>query len=707
MRTLARCCLAVFTAGFLACSGAAGPAGTAPGEPASTKPKAEPKTVEVKPFETEELKPRHQAVILGSKPDGKSSVIPLVGSEASVAVDAMWVRVGRGARKTEGGSSEVLLTTAPQNDGRVRVGMYEQFAGGMGPQWRAAVWISSFVASTVLGKDLTDFRFTAENTGYIDGASAGALMTAGFLASLTGEEVAADASMTGIVNPDGTVGPVGGIPHKFAASIKGGKKRVGYPVGQQFDFDMNQRRKVDLVKLARSAGAEAVEIEDVYQAYTLLTGKKLPVPIPVSVGEMALEESVESALQAKYNVWRKTLNDEWSTLTSLRNAGKLPAGLRALADRAAREASEAESLLHQGLMTAAYMRIVDAVVYAATAVAVYQVLDHARQGNIAAARSTLTGFQGTAQATEKALRQVGAMKPKTLGGHLQMLSAFQQGIKGWGFHQFGTDQMQIAQGSLKSLAGRPPATLASDVRAHEKLVHDVIPAVLAIARGVAATQMALEAIEIEGVQGHNYTCPMPNVRRLAESFSSAAAANIKYYESLFVKKAANQYRVPEEKAQIILMRQNPDYLVAFMAFQLRRLPVGVPAKLKSDWGKRSIPWNLGMLAGSILSYFKTSLLISKNYSLRVQINPFTGEPTKVGHQKAFNTMMQNAERKAREHARSALVATGQIPVQARLYYQNARTLRDSKHLADRIRALELYWEASVFSQVAAMLARNG
>src|SRR3990172_1470432 len=118
--------------------------------------------------------------------------------------------------------------TAPQSDGPVRVGMYEQFAGGMGPQWRAAVWISSFVAASMLGKDLTDFRFTAENAGYIDGASAGALMTAGFIASLTGAKIDPSATMTGIVNPDGTVGPVGGIPHKFTASLAAGKKRLGY-----------------------------------------------------------------------------------------------------------------------------------------------------------------------------------------------------------------------------------------------------------------------------------------------------------------------------------------------------------------------------------------------------------------------------------------------------------------------------------------------
>ena len=42
----------------------------------------------------------------------------------------------------------------------------------------------------------------------------------------------------------------------------------------------------------------------------------------------------------------------------------------------------------------------------------------------------------------------------------------------------------------------------------------------------------------------------------------------------------------------------------------------------------------------------------------------------------------------------------------RLHYQNARVLREGGDLGDRLRALELYWLSSVYSQTAVMLARN-
>ena len=99
------------------------------------------------------------------------------------------------------------------------------------------------------------------------------------------------------------------------------------------------------------------------------------------------------------------------------------------------------------------------------------------------------------------------------------------------------------------------------------------------------------------------------------------------------------------------------------------------------------------------------MLISKWYSLGVQNDPITGRPTLVEHEKAFINMLTWAELRARENARAALVATGEIPVQARIRYQQAKVLREGD-LADKLQALDGYWAASVYAQTAVMLARN-
>src|SRR5262249_13755730 len=144
----------------------------------------------------------------------------------------MYVQMG-GTSPATGGMTPVRLATAPNPDRSVQVGVFEEFANGTGSQWRAGVWVSAIVAATVLGKDLTDFTFSATSGGYIDGASASGLMSAGFLAAITGVEIDPAVTMTGIINPDGTIGPVAGIPEKFLGSIEKGKKRLGYPIGMR------------------------------------------------------------------------------------------------------------------------------------------------------------------------------------------------------------------------------------------------------------------------------------------------------------------------------------------------------------------------------------------------------------------------------------------------------------------------------------------
>src|SRR4051812_23989772 len=196
--------------------------GGKPAEPA-------PKVVTYGPLGIKaDAKAPQQAAILGTDEQNHSTVIPLPATLSKAAVDAMYVKM---APPITGGMTPVKLATAPNPDQSVQVGIYEEFAGGTGPQWRAGVWVSAIVAATTLNKDLTDFTFSASSGGYIDGASASGLMAGGFLAAMTGAAVDPTATMTGTINPDGTIGPVGGIPEKFLGSIEKGKKRVRHSDG--------------------------------------------------------------------------------------------------------------------------------------------------------------------------------------------------------------------------------------------------------------------------------------------------------------------------------------------------------------------------------------------------------------------------------------------------------------------------------------------
>ena len=640
----------------------------------------------------DDAKAPNQALILGTDTDGGSTIIPLATGESTVSVDSMWVKMGPPAT---GGSSPVKLITGPNAEGTVRVGMYEEFAGGLGPQWRAGVWLSAFLSSTTLGKDLTDFKFTAEAGGNVDGASASGLMTAGYLAALTGTPIDAEATMTGIINPDGTIGPVGGIPQKFLGSIEKGKKRLGYPIGMRYSVDVNTGESVDLEKLARDNGAKAIEVSDIYGAYELMTGQKLPKPVPVDEKDMELEDEVIAAFEAKYTAWQGEVSKEWDRILELDSAGRLPQGLISLALVARDEVGVAEKLKKQGMTTAAYKHMVDAWIYAASATTTSDILESVQAGDMIGAKAKLHEIEALTNSTETIVRQIGDLRPDTMGGHLQMLSAYEKAIAGLAAYMHSATSADTTRAYLDNLAYMTPEQLAEfDIA--EQTVQYTAPTVLAIARSVANMILALESMEIEGVKSLNYMCSLPNVRRLATSFQSAASANVTYFETLV--------GVKDDTTRNYVAAMEPDYLTAFISANLPKMS-GMPETLKNEWKENSLPWGLMTLASAQLAYFKASTLISKWYSLGVQNDWLTGRATSVEHEKAFMNMLATAERKARENARAASVAAGSIPVQARIAYQNARILREGD-LADKLQALEAYWASSAYSQTAVMLARN-
>lgn len=644
-----------------------------------------------------EAKAPDQALILGTDPRGGATVVPLAGGPSPVALDLLVVRT---APVAVGATSPIALSTTPAAGGTVRVGIFEDTAGGLGPSWRTGVWMAAFVATSALGKDLTDFRFTAEATGHVDGASGSGLMAAGYLASMLGVAVDPTATMTGIINPDGTIGPVGGIPQKLDAAIAAGKRRVGYPIGLGQAQDLATGEPVDVEARAQAAGATAVEVADVYGALELLTGTRLPRPLPVDTDEMALEPAVSTALDERYAAWHLRLADEWTRVLEL-GAGRLPAPVTALVDAAVRRAAQADRLHRAGQAAAAHDQVVEAWIAAASATAIAGVLDLARAGDAAGARARLDELAAGAATVDERLRAIGGEVPTTMGAHLQMMSAFQHALGGWGFRAFTEDQLVAARAALADVPAASRALPATT----EALAAAVTPAVVGVARAVAGATTADEAATIEQVTTLDYTCSLPNVRRLAASFRAAAGANLAYFESLFVAELASQLGMPLEVAKVRVATILPDYLVALMAGGVDELP-GLPAELKRAWGDDSIAWGLFQLAAGEASFFRTSLLVSRFYSLGVDFDPATGRTRAVAQVKAFANMLTWAERRAREHARAAQVATGSIPVQARLHYQIAAGLVDGE-LDDRLAALEHYWAASLFAQTATMLARNG
>jgi hypothetical protein len=684
--------LALFSIAF-ACGG---PKPVAPTAPTSATKNYEPLTIK------KDAKQANQAVILGTDEKNGSTVVPLPVQGSKDTVDAMFVRMG-GGQTPSGGSSPVKLGTGPNADGTVQVGIYEELSGGAGPQWRAGVWVSAFVAANTLGKDLTDFTFSASSGGYIDGASASGLMSAGFLATMTGQKIDPTVTMTGIINPDGTIGPVGGIPEKFKGNLDKGKKRIGYPIGMRWAKSAATGQLVDLVQLAKDNKAEAVEIANVYDAYKFLTGKQLPEPVPVPEADMAIDDDTSKALELKYADWQKKLAKEWDELLKLQQAGRLPAALTVMASFAQSRAEQAEKLHKQGMIAAAYARMLEAWTYAASATDTYDVLVKVQAGDTVGAMSAIGGLDQLDQDTIEVFKKIGAMKPSTMGGHLLMMGSYQAALRAWGYKMFAANAVTGTKRFLSNLAGLDASELSSPEIA-DRVVANVAPTVLLIGRTVAETALASQRMEFESEKSVNYMCSIPNVKRMSTSYQSASAAGIQYFDTLLVQPLAEGAGIPFDTARDRIAMIEPNYLVAFMLSRMSSATEGLPAKLKEQWGEKSLQWNLMSLAASELAYAKSAELVAKYYSLGIKADS-DKRINAVEHEKAFMNMLVSAERTARASARAARIATGAIPVQAKLAYQLARVQREGD-MSDKIDALAGFWTSTAFSQTAVMLARN-
>jgi len=116
-------------------------------------------------------------------------------------------------------------------------------------------------------------RITIYNASYAptssDGPSAGAAMAVGFLAVFRGDRIIRGVAMTGTIEPDGRIGPVGGIPDKVRAAKREGYRLVLVPAGQV------RTPRWNLNELALELNITITEIETIDQAYEFMTGQRL------------------------------------------------------------------------------------------------------------------------------------------------------------------------------------------------------------------------------------------------------------------------------------------------------------------------------------------------------------------------------------------------------------------------------------------------
>jgi uncharacterized protein len=196
----------------------------------------------------------------------------------------------------ENGSGRVFVDTLPLTD------------VDMQGSARLAVKVASALVSSDMRPHLEprncDFFFVVRTTSpMIGGPSAGAIMTIAVISLLENWTLNNNTVMTGMINPDGSIGPIGGIPYKIDAAHSVGATRFLIPKGQMTYTEMVTERQVingitweNTYPVTRNVSEYAqtnynmkvVEVEDINDALLYFTGWTFPVtesPDKITTGD--------------------------------------------------------------------------------------------------------------------------------------------------------------------------------------------------------------------------------------------------------------------------------------------------------------------------------------------------------------------------------------------------------------------------------------
>jgi len=610
-----------------------------------------------------------------SEPDPTPAVEMRQQGEHTVTINALWYATD-GTGTAIGGISPTRITVRPATSpGELRVGFFEEEVGGSGSMWRSAGWTAVTVASQLLGVDPRDYEFSFAVGGSIDGPSAGTYMTVGTLAALRGDNLRDDVAMTGTINPDGTVGPVGGIPQKIAGAAAEGAALVLVPAGQRYDVDGNTGQMVDVVEVGQQLGVEVLEVSTVFDAYAHLTGNALPRPQGAG-GSPQLTPRAFDRTRAKALEWLARYQDARGRVESL------PASILELFQAevlaADETAASADSALQQGLAAVAYGRAVDAAFQMQMWQLVGEVVQRYVNGDIGDAIDYMVATQSVLTEKSAVVDLLSTEQPQSPSDHIALFDAYTNIGRAEGL-------VVLANGTLDSLAQNYELMAEEDVLG--QLAE--ISAYYVLARDFV--QAARDSVDI----GFGYGTPADvdpvRVEAMSELLRRATDANIDYFESTIVNEAANAWGIHPDEARSLYMNYDWDYLFV-EASSLGVLSLGATL----GGSDQATPLVLG---NSISAYAQSSALVAKHYSLGAELDE-SGSVVRVARERTLADMLDLADQRARE-----LISLNgaDVPVTAVIYYENARMERQGGP-EDQLQALQSYWSATTLAQVQAYLS---
>jgi hypothetical protein len=628
----------------------------------------------LKPEATPAVKPGADSIKPSAEATKPASGATTTGrTSGKTQVDALWF--ASGPQGAGGGTSKVAVSVEKNTGSKeLRVGFYESEVGGSGPMWRAAGWMAVISSGLLLGMDPAEYRYTYDVGGRIDGPSAGTLMTVATLATVLGHTVKPEATMTGTINPDGTVGPVGGIPQKVDGAAKAGKKLVLIPAGQRQAVDLASKQSVDVVDRGRRQGVEVREVSDVYEAYELLTGAALPKPLGMKEVRPALPGASFERTRAKAKEWYTRYWQLQGQYQALPDAVKMDFTNALFAD-AAKAGDKADSYYQQGLPSAAYNRAFNAALYASIGYHSAKVIEAFLAGGLDGGAKYLQAMRSVNLKIDGFLDRLETQQAGNLGDTAAIADAY--------------GNVTLAMGLIK-LAD---SALAREAKTNEEIVAKLTEATLYYVLADQVVELAKDSIDVGIGFGKAPAPAQASVESLAELFRRAAEANLNYFESVVINEIAEGVGAHPSVIKARFAARDFTY-----TFALATLNAMEPLKRRAPSGMQGAYATLG---GAVQSYTMSSVLVAKYYSLGAQIDQ-GGNIAGVRNERAMINMLDFAEKRAKEIIGLG-VAVGAEPVWPVISYDAAKVDREGS-LDDKFNALQGYWSAALQGQMLGILS---
>ena len=609
-----------------------------------------------------------QAVVLGSDEADGSRVLALPSLARALVVDAML----DGAHAVA-----ITLTAGPAGTGMVST-------PPVGTHWLAELARARSIASGALGKQVSELSLSVAAAGPVDVGAPAVVIAGGLLAALSGASIDPRAVVIGTLDPDGTIGPIAGLPQLVLGAIARGKTRIGYPRGMR--VVRTAAGEVDLAVLARTHHFEAFELGDVHEAHQLLTGTQLPAPVALAEADLALTADDSAALDAAYRSGQARLAGEWAALLQLEQAGQLPPAIARLVRSAHQRSERADARRRAGQIVAALADVRAAWLDASTANTTAALTAMLAAGELDGALAALTALDPGPR-VRAAFDAAVALPPTTIGGHLATLEALQAVLRGWAMREAAADTTRAAVALLDTLRGKPASALGGPATA--AIVADAAaPAVRAMLRAGAELVAAEQVLARGPDRSAAYACTPASLQQAVTERTGLATTQLRDAEA--IELAARREAI-DDAGRRRLAARDPGYAVA------ERLARG---------GDDDLPAALGAdTCGAGLLQLPSAALVSREAARLVLRHDIAAVVDAGNHAVLLRALIASAQRTTRARARAARIATGIVPLQLRLAYQLAAAEANGS-VDDQLDALAELWAATAIADAAILLARS-